>query len=127
MCSSVCNENNVSFTQKLTIVSVQENDVESELAVPLKDTADDIEPPQKKKCSMEMMVSASHPLGDTVNKCTPAIARLKSTCLTPVASKSFIESLKTPDTPYGQIFYDNPVSPETKKRWKKYVYCIFII
>lgn len=115
------NDSNGSFTQKLTIVASQENDVESELAVPLKDTEDNIEPPQKKKCSMKIMVPTSQILD------TPAIARLKSTYSTPVASKSFIDNLKTPDTPYGQIFHDHPVTPETKKKWKKYVYYIIYI
>lgn len=108
-----------SFTQKLTIPALP--DVESDLAVPLKDTEDDVEPPLKKKCSVEMMIPASQTAGEPICKLTPAIARLKSSCLTPVASKSFIENLKTPDTPYGQIFCDHPVTPETKKKWKKYV------
>lgn len=116
-----CSGSNASFTQKPTIVALQDNDLDSELAVPLKDTEDDIEPPPKKKCSMEIMVPTLEPLGESLNKFTPAIARLKSTCLTPVASKSFLDNLKTPDTPYGQIFYDHPVTPETKKKWKKYV------
>lgn len=110
-----------SFTQKLTIPALQENDFESELAVPLKDTEDDSEPPLKKKYSIEMIIPTSQPLGEHADKLTPAIARLKSTYSTPVASKSFIDNLKTPDTPYGQIFCDNPVTPETKKNWKKYV------
>lgn len=104
-----------------------ENDAESELAVPLKDTEDDIEPPIKKRCSMEIMIPTSQAIVEPSNKCTPAIARLRSTCSTPIASKSFLDNLKTPETPYGQIFCDQPVTPETKKKWKKYVYNIFII
>lgn len=119
--SNVNNDNNMSFTQKLTVPALQQNDIESELAVPLKDSEDtDIEPPLKKKCSMEM-VATSQSLGEPSNKATPAITRLKSSCSTPLASKSFIANLSTPDTPYGQIFCDQPVTPETKKRWKKYV------
>lgn len=118
--------NNMSFTQKHTVPIIQENEIDSELAVPLQDTEDtedNVEPPLKKKCSLEMMISNSQVLGEHVNKCTPAMARLKSssTCTTPVASNSFIENLKTPDTPYGQIFYDHPVTADTKKKWKKYV------
>lgn len=115
--------NNMSFTQKHTVPIIQENEVESELAVPLQDTEEDVEPPLKKKCSIETMIPNSQGLGEHFNKCTPAIARLKSTstCTTPVASNSFIENLKTPDTPYGQIFYDHPVTADTKKKWKKYV------
>lgn len=113
--SEIHNNSSSSFTQKLTILAIQENDTESDLAIPLKDTEDDIEPPLKKKCSMEIIVPTSQ-------ACTPAIARLKSNCSTPLASKSFIENLNTPDTPYGQIFYNHPVSPETKKKWKKYVH-----
>lgn len=115
---------NESFTQNATVPTVQENDVESELAVPLKDTEDDIEPPMKKKCSVEIIVPTTQPLREHVNKLTPAITRLKSTCSTPLASKSFIENLKTPETPYGQIFCDKPVTPETKKNWKKYMSCL---
>lgn len=70
---------------------------------------------------MEIMVPTSQVLDSPSNKYKPAIARLRSSCSTPVASKSFIENLKTPDTPYGQIFYNDPVTPETKKKWKKYV------
>lgn len=124
--SEVKNENHdnssTSFTQKLTILAMQENDVDSELAIPLKDTEDDIEPPLKKKCSLEIMIPTSQVLSSPSNKYKPAIARLKSSCSTPVASNSFIENLKTPDTPYGQIFYNNPVTPDTKKKWKKYVH-----
>lgn len=113
------NNSSTSFTQKLTILAMQENDVDSELAIPLKDTEDDIEPPLKKKCSVE--IPTSQCLGSPSNKFKPAIARLKSSCSTPVASNSLIENLKTPETPYGQIFYNDPVTPETKKKWKKYV------
>jgi len=113
------NDRSSSFTQKLTILAIQENDVDSELAVPLKDTEDDTEPPLKKKCSMEIMIPTSQVLITPSNKCEPAITRLKSSCSTPVASNSFIENLKTPDTPYGQIFQNHPVTPETKKKWKK--------
>lgn len=120
------NDSNASFTQKLTMVTLQENDVESELAVPLKDTEYNIEPPQKKKCSMEIIDPTSQQL-DSVSKCTPAITSLKSTSSTPIASKSFIDNLKTPNTPYGQIFHDNPVTPETKKTWKKYVFYFIYI
>lgn len=102
-----------------------ENDTESELAVPLKDTEDDIEPPIKKRCSVDM-IPISQALVEP-SKCTPAIARLKSTCSTPIASKSLMDDLKTPDTPYGQIFCDEPVSAETKKNWKRYVCIVFII
>ena len=116
------NDSSTSFTQKLTILAMQENDVDSELAIPLKDTEDDIEPPLKKKCSMEIMIPTSQVLSSPSNKFKPAIARLKSNCSTPVASKSFIDNLKTPETPYGQIFCDEPVTPETKKKWKKYVH-----
>jgi len=116
------NNSSTSFTQKLTILAMQENDVDSELAIPLKDTEDDIEPPLKKKCSLEIMIPTSQVLGSPSNKIKPAIARLKSSCSTPVASNSFIENLKTPETPYGQIFYNDPVTPETKKKWKKYVH-----
>lgn len=98
---------------------MQENDTESELAVPLKDTEEDIEPPLKKKCSMEINNYASH-LVEPTNKLTPTAARLKSSISTPIASNSFMENLKTPDTPYGQFLSENPVSSETKKRWKKY-------
>lgn len=98
---------------------MQENDTDSELAVPLKDTEEDIEPPLKKKCSMEIINYASH-LVEPANKLTPTIARLKSSISTPVASNSFMENIKTPNTPYGQIFSEKPVSSETKKRWKKY-------
>lgn len=114
-------DSNASFTQKLTTVALQDNDVESELAVPLIDTEDKIEPPQKKKCSMGTIVPTSQQL-NSVSKCTPAITGLKSTYSTPIASKSFIDNLKTPNTPYGQIFHDYPVMPETKKNWKKYVF-----
>lgn len=71
----------------------------------------------------------SQSLREPPNKVTPAIARLKSSCSTPIASSSFIANLTTPETPYGQIFCDKdqPVSPETRKRWKKYVYNITII
>lgn len=124
--SEVKNENHnnssTSFTQKLTILAMQENDVDSELAIPLKDTEDDIEPPLKKKCSLEIMIPTSQVLRSPSNKYKPAIARLKSSCSTPVASNSFIENLKTPETPYGQIFYNDPVTPDTKKKWKKYVH-----
>jgi len=124
--SEVKNENHnnssTSFTQKLTILAMQENDVDSELAIPLKDTEDDIEPPLKKKCSLEIMIPTSQVLSSPSNKYKPAIARLKSSCSTPVASNSFIENLKTPETPYGQIFYNDPVTPDTKKKWKKYVH-----
>lgn len=116
-----------SFTQKLTVPALTGNDLESELAIPLKDTEEDIEPPSKKKCSLEIMNPTSQVIGEPIKKCTPAIARLKSSCLTPVASQSFIDNLKTPETPYGQIFYDQPVSPETKKNWKKYVYTTLIL
>lgn len=116
------NNSSTSFTQKLTILALQENDVDSELAMPLKDTEDDIEPPPKKKCSVEIMIPTSQVLGSPSNKFKPAIARLKTSCSTPVASNSFIENLKTPETPYGQIFYNDPVTPETKKKWKKYVH-----
>ncbi|XP_027851620.2 DNA topoisomerase 2-binding protein 1-B isoform X1 [Aphis gossypii] len=119
--NDINNDSSTSFTQKLTILAIQENDIDSELAVPLKDTEDDIEPPLKKKCSMEIMVPTSQVLDSPSNKYKPAIARLRSSCSTPVASKSFIENLKTPDTPYGQIFYNDPVTPETKKKWKKWV------
>lgn len=122
--SDIHEGSNTSFTQKLTVPALAENDLESELAIPLKDTEDDIEPPLKKKCSMEIMIPTSQIVEEPVNKCTPAIARIKSSCLTPIASQSFIDNLKTPDTPYGQIFYDQPVTPETKKKWKKYVYVI---
>jgi len=114
------NNSSTSFTQKLTILAMQDNDVDSELALPLKDTEDDIEPPLKKKCSVE--IPTSQVLCSPSNKYKPAIARLKSSCSTPVASNSFIQNLKTPETPYGQIFYDDPVTPETKKKWKKYVH-----
>jgi hypothetical protein len=103
-----------------------ENDSESELAVPLKDTEDDIEPPIKKRCSMEMMSPTSKALVEPSSKFTPAIARLRSSCTTPIASKSFMDNLKTPETPYGQIFCDQPVTPETKKKWKQYVYNFII-
>ncbi|KAL4096856.1 hypothetical protein QTP88_021734 [Uroleucon formosanum] len=115
------NNSSTSFTQKLTILALQENDVDSELAMPLKDTEDDIEPPPKKKCSVEIMIPTSQVLDSPSNKYKPAIARLKSSCSTPVASNSFIENLKTPETPYGQIFYNDPVTPETKKKWKKWI------
>lgn len=115
---------NESFTQNATVPTVQENDVESELAVPLKDTEDNFEPPMKKTCSMEIVVPTTQPSREYINKLTPAITRLKSTCSTPLASKSFIENLKTPETPYGQIFCDKPVTPETKKKWKKYISCL---
>lgn len=96
--------------------------MESELAIPLKDTEDDIEPPMKKKCSMEMKMSITQASREPKNKLTPVIAQLKSTCSTPVASTSFINNLKTPETPYGQIMlHNNPVSQETKKNWKKYI------
>lgn len=120
--SRTLNNSHSSLTQKLTVPVAQDDDTESELlAIPLKDTEDDIEPPPKKKCSTEIMIPATQSFGEVSIKCTPAIARLKSTCSTPVASKSLIDNLKTPDTPYGQVFYDHPVSPETKKKWKKYV------
>jgi len=70
---------------------------------------------------MEIIVPTTQTLREHMNKLTPTIARLKSTCSTPVASKSFIENLKTPETPYGQIFFDNPVTPNTKKNWKRYM------
>lgn len=120
--SRIHNESHSSLTQNMTVPALQDNDLDSELAVPLKDTEDDIEPPPKKKCSMEIIIPASQTLGEPSKICTPAIARLKSTCSTPVASKSFLDNLKTPETPYGQVFCDNPVTPETKKKWKKYVF-----
>ncbi|XP_025419492.1 DNA topoisomerase 2-binding protein 1 isoform X2 [Sipha flava] len=119
--SIVRNDSNTSFTQKLTIIALPENDSESELAVPLKDTEDDIEPPIKKRCSMEMMSPTSKALVEPSSKFTPAIARLRSSCTTPIASKSFMDNLKTPETPYGQIFCDQPVTPETKKKWKQWI------
>jgi len=76
---------------------------------------------------MEIMIPASQVLDSPSNKYKPAIARLRSSCSTPIASKSFIENLKTPDTPYGQIFYNDPVTPETKKKWKKYVTNHYVI
>ncbi|XP_016659700.1 DNA topoisomerase 2-binding protein 1-A isoform X2 [Acyrthosiphon pisum] len=88
-------------------------------AIPLKDTEDGIEPPLKKKCSVEIMIPTSQVLGLPSNKNDIEIALLKSSCSTPVASNSFIENLKTPETPYGQILYYDPVTPETKKEWKK--------
>jgi len=120
--NEIHNNSSTSFTQKLTILAMQENDVDSELAIPLKDTEDDIEPPLKKKCSVEIMIPTSQVLSSPSSKYKPAIARLKSSCSTPVASNSFIENLKTPETPYGQIFYNDPVTPDTKKKWKKYVH-----
>lgn len=116
------------MTQKLTVPALQDNDnLDSELlAVPLKDTEDDIEPPPKRKCSTEIIIPTSQTRGENSKICTPAIARLKSSCSTPVASKSFIDNLKTPDTPYGQVFYDHPVTPETKKKWKKYVLMVHL-
>jgi len=120
--NEIHNNSSTSFTQKLTILAMQENDVDSELAIPLKDTEDDIEPPLKKKCSLEIMIPTSQVLSSPSNKYKPAIARLKSSCSTPVASNSFIENLKTPEPPYGQIFYNDPVTPDTKKKWKKYVH-----
>lgn len=120
--SKIHNDSHSSLTQKLTVPALQDNDLESELlAVPLKDTEDDLEPPPKKKCSTEIIIPATQSFGEMSKICTPAITRLKSTCSTPIASKSFIDSMKTPDTPYGQVFYDHPVTPETKKKWKKYV------
>ncbi|XP_008182892.1 DNA topoisomerase 2-binding protein 1-A-like [Acyrthosiphon pisum] len=88
-------------------------------AIPLKDTEDGIEPPLKKKCSVEIMIPTSQVLGLPTNKNDIEIALLKSSCSTPVDSNSFVKNLKTPETPYGQILYYDPVTPETKKEWKK--------
>lgn len=99
---------------------MQENDIKSEIAVPLKDSY--FESQQKKNYSVEMILPTSQLLEEPANKLTPALVRLKSTFSTPVASKSFMDNLKTPETPYGQIFCDNPVTPQTKKNWKRYFF-----
>ncbi|VVC42889.1 Hypothetical protein CINCED_3A021690 [Cinara cedri] len=117
--SRICKDSNTSFTQKLTVPAMQENCTESELAVPLKDTDDEIKPPLKKKCSMEMINPTSQLL-EPVNK-TPVLASQQSSPSTPLASKSFMDNLSNPRSPYGQIFYDKLVPDETKKKWRNWI------
>ncbi|XP_050425063.1 DNA topoisomerase 2-binding protein 1 isoform X2 [Adelges cooleyi] len=117
--SQLQNLTDVSLTPRVTNSEALEKEIESELAVPLQDT-EDFEPPTKKKCSIEMNPT---PKAFAEDRSTPIglRARPKSSCLTPVASGSYMTNLKTPDTPYGQVFYEHSVTPETKKRWKKWV------
>ncbi|XP_050524505.1 DNA topoisomerase 2-binding protein 1-B [Daktulosphaira vitifoliae] len=108
-----------SITPKLTNPETLQKDLESELAIPLQDT-EDFEPPLKKKCSIEMNLTPKTIVDDKLSPISMR-TRLKSSCLTPVVSGNFMANLKTPDTPYGQVFYEDSVTPETKKRWKKWV------